>query len=209
MKKRVLSLTLAVLMIMSMCVVVTAKDHVVYKDQADTMAFNQDTDKHLNASYNATQPGQYLLLVLKRKVNDEGKLVDNSGNVLTDTGIASINPEDILYIDQTAAGTDKVVSFSKIYPKRIADSAVYLTGPDGTKLLGTINSGGMLGDVSSDEVVNFIDAGMILQNEVGMPMPEQFNVEVGDVGGDASVNFIDAGMILQYEVGMLAKLPNE
>lgn len=154
---------------------------------------NYDT---ANGTYSASCTGltsgkQYVLLVAEG-TPDNYAITENS----------------ILYIDQ--AGSDGSISFPAFIPKNIADSVVLLGGEfaDGSspKVLGTIKSQYMLGDVDLDGSVMPNDAYTTLQMYVGL-LTNYTNAQfmAADVDFDSQVMPNDAYKILQYYVGLITE----
>ena len=63
-----------------------------------------------------------------------------------------------------------------------------------------------IGDVNGDDMINFQDAQLILQYEVGLVALSSEQLKAADVNGDGVVNFQDAQLILQYESGIIDSL---
>jgi len=62
------------------------------------------------------------------------------------------------------------------------------------------------GDANCDDLVNSLDAGIVLQ--VAVALSTSFEcIASGDVDADGTVNSIDASLILQYTAGLIPRLP--
>ncbi|MBN2736715.1 MAG: hypothetical protein JXR70_07015 [Spirochaetales bacterium] len=64
---------------------------------------------------------------------------------------------------------------------------------------------GTLGDVNTDDVVNIVDALLVAQFYVGLPISGVFVEEMADVNCDGVVNIVDALLIAQYYVSLIDK----
>ena len=151
---------------------------------------NYDT---ANGTYSASCTGltsgkQYVLLVAEG-TPDNYAITENS----------------ILYIDQ--AGSDGSISFPAFIPKNIADSVVLLGGEfaDGSspKVLGTILSQGILGDVTLDGSVNIKDSVRLLRHVAGVePLTDSVALKMADVNEDTAVNIKDSVRLLRHVAGV-------
>jgi hypothetical protein len=65
---------------------------------------------------------------------------------------------------------------------------------------------GVVGDASCDEIVNSIDAALVLQLVADLLQAFGCDADV-DVNGDGRVDAIDAALILQFDAGFLDSLP--
>lgn len=196
MKKRVLSLVLVIVMLFALSVSVMAvANHTVKSFNGATVAFNDESQEHLKVTVpNQTANAQYIVLILNASLDEDGNV----------TAVGKIEPANILYIDQTTADSNGVVTFDKVYPKSIANSAIYITG-DGLSeklLVGSIKAAYRPGDTNSDDCLDFTDAILVLQYEAGLPMAVAFNESAGDVTGEGDIDFTDAIRILQHEAGL-------
>ena len=63
------------------------------------------------------------------------------------------------------------------------------------------------GDVDGNGSINSIDAMLILQYAVGVPVAASLDLYAADVDGNGDVNSIDAMLILQYAVGIFTEFP--
>ncbi len=64
-----------------------------------------------------------------------------------------------------------------------------------------------LGDVNHDGSVNIVDALLVAQYYVGLPISGETDQSLMDVNEDAIINIVDALLIAQYYVGLIPELP--
>ncbi len=62
----------------------------------------------------------------------------------------------------------------------------------------------LLGDVSGDGEVNYLDAILVLRYEAELDDFSAAQIEAGDVNGDGEVNYLDAINILRYEAELIS-----
>ena len=62
-------------------------------------------------------------------------------------------------------------------------------------------------DITSGASISAMDAGYILQYNVGLRTFTPYQLIAGDVSGDGTVSAYDAARILQYRVGLISKFP--
>lgn len=65
----------------------------------------------------------------------------------------------------------------------------------------------MYGDVDLNTMIQAYDAGLILQNLIGLGSLDSLQIESGNVSMDTTLSALDASLILQYVVGILDSLP--
>lgn len=63
-----------------------------------------------------------------------------------------------------------------------------------------------LGDADCNEIVNSIDALVILQNVAGL-LTSLACPDLADANGDGAIDSVDAALVLQYSAGLLSQLP--
>lgn len=143
--------------------------------------------------------GEYTVLIID--VTGEDGAADYSKET-------AIDQNDIMYINQGADLTDAMG-----LKNGLEDGHTYVLKVGGTDIAADgiyraeFTVGGddiLLGDVSGEGDIDFIDAGMILNYEVGLETLTDAQAAAGDVSDDGSADFVDAGMILNYEVGLEA-----
>lgn len=165
---------------------------------AATKDYTTDIDGTVNydvttGKYTATYTGsdliagnQYVLLVSTVGANGERQ----------------ITQESIQYIDQADE-----VNFTFI-PKTVTDAEVLLGGEfaDGgasPKVLGTILSQGILGDVTLDGSVNIKDSVRLLRHVAGVePLTDSVALKMADVNEDSAVNIKDSVRLLRHVAGV-------
>lgn len=142
--------------------------------------------------------GQYVVLMVE---------ADLSG----DTPAYTITEDSLIYINQNES-QEGSVSFDKVYPSRLTDSVLILSGEAFTTnpvVVGTVEVAeeGLLGDVDGNNVVNVIDAQTTLRSSVGMITFSDSQKKLADVDGNEVVNVVDAQWILRYSVGLVTEFP--
>ena len=145
-----------------------------------------------------TEGGQYVVLMVE---------ADLSG----DTPVYTITEDSLIYINQTESQEGSVI-FDKVYPNRLADSVILLSGEafdTNPKVVGTVNvtEDGTLGDVDGNNSVNVIDAQTTLRYSVGIIEFSNKQKELADVDKNGIVNVVDAQWILRYSVGLVTEFP--
>ena len=150
--------------------------------------FYADTEKIQVTYTGAAEGDQYLVLALD----------DDSGVPRED---------NIVYIDQRAAGSDNSVTFT-VYPGSLASGktyGIYLSSSDGMSLtqVGSFDyyMPYTLGDVNEDEAINSTDALWVLQATVNNRTLTESQRSAADVDRNNAVNSTDALWILQATVG--------
>lgn len=117
----------------------------------------------------------------------------------------TVAQDTIQYIDQAAA--DGTVSFEGFIPMSVTDSVVLLGGKfeDGQspKILGTIISQYMLGDVDENEEITADDALQALQIALEIFEPTDSQFKSADVDCSGEVTADDALRILQYALDII------
>lgn len=117
----------------------------------------------------------------------------------------TVSEDSILYIDQVAADANGTVTFSGFIPMSIADSVVLLGGyfDDGSpKVLGTIQSQFVPGDVNEDDKVNIKDSVLLLRVVAGLEEVSGNAAKAADVNGDDKVNIKDSVFLLRVVAGL-------
>lgn len=137
--------------------------------------------------------GQYVVLMVE---------ADLSG----DTPAYTITEDSLIYINQTES-QEGSVSFDKVYPSRLADSVIILSGEAFTTnpvVVGTVEVAeeGLLGDVDGNGIVDVIDAQLTLRHGIGLVGFSDAQKSLGDVDGNGVIDVIDAQLILRYSIGL-------
>lgn len=142
--------------------------------------------------------GQYVVLMAE---------ADLSGS----TPVYTITEDSLIYINQTES-QEGSVSFDKVYPNRLTDSVILLSGEafsTNPMLAGTVrvSEDGLLGDVNGDEKVNVRDAQTTLQYSIGKIIFSDIQKDQADVDGNGVVSIVDAQWILKYAIGLEKEFP--
>lgn len=199
MKRMIHALLAAAVLVSAMTCTVFAGDYTMDKtdDAAKYVGSVTTTDngKSYTVSYDkATPDNQYALLIVKLEANG--------------TYDAS-KAENILYINQDGAASDKTITFEGLIPMTSANAIVLLGGVfDGEEspvILGELKVPYILGDINSDTFVLADDAYMALQASVGNMELDATQALAADVNLDTFVLADDAYMILQYSVGNITE----
>lgn len=192
MKRRMLALLLAVLMLAMLTAAAFAED-------TDLGVFNVRGPLTVMSG---TQDGNFYTFEL----NCTG-LTGEYSLVLLLEGDSKVPTEgNIQYIDQMSVEGGKVTFTLK--PKALTEGTynVYISTTDkALKKVASFKYGEKpeytLGDVNGDGKVSAYDASMILQHTVGLI--DLAGVAAADVNKDGKISAYDASMILQYTVGLI------
>jgi hypothetical protein len=160
-----------------------------------TVEFIGSGYQKLSVSYTAaTANKQYLLLVVTANQKGEANTI-SQGN--------------ILYIDQAQADANGTVTFSTVYPSRITNSVVLLSGPglESPMTLAKIEVPYTPGDVNNDGKVSAYDAYLVAMYVAGSIRQDALVIDAADVDGASGVTANDVTTILQYVVGIVDTLP--
>lgn len=192
MKRRMLALLLAVLMLAMLTAAAFAED-------TDLGVFNVRGPLTVMSG---TQDGNFYTFEL----NCTGLTGEYSLVLLLEGDSKVPTSSNIQYIDQTSVEGGKVTFTLK--PKALTEGTynVYISTTD--KALDKVASFKYgekpeytLGDVNGDGKVSAYDASMILQHTVGLI--DLAGVAAADVNKDGKISAYDASMILQYTVGLI------
>lgn len=177
----------------------TDRATVTVTDSSATLVFNDSTQSNLTLTKTGvTDGGMYLVLVLAGKEGENGTpLVPTESN--------------ILYINQATADENGIVTFDNVYPSRIQDSTVYLsgTGLDGLTKMGFIDLNVTLGDVDGDGEVTPTDASYVLRVAALLNTFDEKEKAAADVDGDGEITALDGSYILRYAAKLIDKFPME
>lgn len=142
--------------------------------------------------------GQYVVLMVE---------ADLSG----DTPAYTITEDSLIYINQTES-QEGSVSFDKVYPSRLADSVIILSGEAFTTnpvVVGTVEVAeeGLLGDVNNDERITSADAQQILRYSAHLIEFDSIQMQRADVSNDGRITSNDAQWILRYAAHLVDQFP--
>lgn len=142
--------------------------------------------------------GQYVVLMVE---------ADLSG----DTPAYTITEDSLIYINQTES-QEGSVSFDKVYPSRLADSVIILSGEAFTTnpvVVGTVEvtEEGLLGDVNNDERITSADAQQILRYSAHLIEFDSIQMQRADVSNDGRITSNDAQWILRYAAHLVDQFP--
>ena len=192
MKRRMLALLLAVLMLAMLTAAAFAED-------TDLGVFNVRGPLTVMSG---TQDGNFYTFEL----NCTGLTGEYSLVLLLEGDSKVPTSSNIQYIDQTSVEGGKVTFTLK--PKALTEGTynVYISTTDkALKKVASFKYGEKpeytLGDVNGDGKVSAYDASMILQHTVGLI--DLAGVAAADVNKDGKISAYDASMILQYTVGLI------
>ncbi len=142
--------------------------------------------------------GQYVVLMAE---------ADLSGS----TPVYTITEDSLIYINQTES-QEGSVSFDKVYPSRLTDSVILLSGEafsTNPMLAGTVrvSEDGLLGDVNNDERVTSADAQQVLRYSANLIEFDSTQIQRADVSDDGRVTSNDAQWILRYAANLIDQFP--
>ena len=142
--------------------------------------------------------GQYVVLMVE---------ADLSG----DTPAYTITEDSLIYINQNES-QEGSVSFDKVYPSRLTDSVILLSGEafsTNPMLAGTVrvSEDGLLGDVNNDERVTSADAQQVLRYSANLIEFDSTQIQRADVSDDGRVTSNDAQWILRYAANLIDQFP--
>jgi hypothetical protein len=153
-----------------------------------TVTLNGDT---LSVSYPnsaITSGGQYMVWVLAPQ---------------TDGSYTPTN-STILYMDQATANDNGYLSFEKVYPSAIQNSAVFIsgTGLNGLVKVGEIQTTSYaLGDADGSGKIDSFDVVIVARVIASKSVTKNYTVAAADVNQDGKVNGQDLGLLAQYVAG--------
>lgn len=150
------------------------------------VTFIENGYQKLSVSYaNATANGQYLVMVVS---------ADENGNAKT------ISVDNILYIDQAQADASGTVTFPAVYPSRVTNSVVLLSGTGLSRpmTLAKISIPFTLGDVDNSGTIDVFDVITLARYVSGKTVTQNWTKDAADVNGDGTVDGIDLTMLAQY-----------
>lgn len=198
---RILAMSLAVVMLMSMTVLAANTETEnnmatitgIATDATVKFATLNDGEEKINVTYTSsslTEGSYYLILMVK-----------GSGSGYT------IDENSILYIDQTAAVADEgggnpSVKFS-VYPSSIQDSVILIAGVGvngeaGPLVAAIVDAKYILGDVNKDGVVNSKDAVLFNQYLAKIANMDSTALAAADINKDGVVNSKDIVIMNQF-----------
>ena len=196
MKRRMLALLLAVLMLAMLTAAAFAEDTVlgVYNVTGPLTVLNGTENGSFYADANEFElscsglTGEYSLVLL----------LEGDSPVPTDGNIQ--------YIDQMSIANGAVKFTLKPKALKVGTYNIYISTTDkALKKVASFKYGEKpeytLGDVNGDGKVSAYDASMILQHTVGLI--DLAGVAAADVNKDGKISAYDASMILQYTVGLI------
>lgn len=196
MKRRMLALLLAVLMLAMLTAAAFAEDTVlgVYNVTGPLTVLNGTRNGSFYADANEFElscsglTGEYSLVLL----------LEGDSPVPTDGNIQ--------YIDQMSIANGAVKFTLKPKALKVGTYNIYISTTDkALKKVASFKYGEKpeytLGDVNGDGKVSAYDASMILQHTVGLI--DLAGVAAADVNKDGKISAYDASMILQYTVGLI------
>lgn len=196
MKRRMLALLLAVLMLAMLTAAAFAEDTVlgVYNVTGPLTVLNGTKNGSFYADANEFElncsglTGEYSLVLL----------LEGDSPVPTDGNIQ--------YIDQMSIANGAVKFTLKPKALKAGTYNIYISTTDeALKKVASFKYGEKpeytLGDVNGDGKVSAYDASMILQHTVGLI--DLAGVAAADVNKDGKISAYDASMILQYTVGLI------
>lgn len=216
MKRLLRSLLLAAVLTAALCVGALAAEptaagiYAVTGGEGVTLTPQTANQRVINASTQGDYSDYYVDAV-RFGVEKDGLTVDAQYLLLVVKGTGAPNEENIVYIDQKAAGSDGKVSFNA-YPSSLTKDnyRVYVVGQGSSYSLENPTASFSyyqpytLGDVNGDGEIDSLDALDILQHAVGKTPLTGTKLLAADVNGDKEIDSLDALAILQYAVGRIS-----
>lgn len=214
MKRLLRSLLLAAVLTAALCVGALAAEptaagiYAVTGGEGVTLTPQTANQRVINASTQGDYSDYYVDAV-RFGVEKDGLTVDAQYLLLVVKGTGAPNEENIVYIDQKAAGSDGKVSFNA-YPSSLTKDnyRVYVVGQGSSYSLENPTASFSyyqpytLGDVNDDTRILSNDALFALQMSVGLGTWTETQRLAADVNLDGKVLSNDALFILQKSVGL-------
>ena len=196
MKRRMLALLLAVLMLAMLTAAAFAEDTVlgVYNVTGPLTVLN------------GTKSGSFYADANEFELNCSGLTGEYSLVLLLEGDSPVPTDGNIQYIDQMSIANGAVKFTLKPKALKVGTYNIYISTTDeALKKVASFKYGEKpeytLGDVNGDGKVSAYDASMILQHTVGLI--DLAGVAAADVNKDGKISAYDASMILQYTVGLI------
>jgi hypothetical protein len=172
-----------------------------------TAEFVQESEEKMTVTYESNSlidGDQYLILMVKGTPN-EGVNVSPNMTLNSDQVSYQITESNILYIDQVAAESGKIVF--TVYPSSVQDSIILITGASGTLIAAIVDAKYMLGDLTGDGEVDVADAMALLQYVAGIDTSlTETQLKAAELNGVAGIDIADAMVLLQYVAKVIPSL---
>jgi len=205
MKKLFRLLLITAVAVLALCCVAMAAEadppYVEKADGVDAKVELQAGYEKVDATYNdaaVTVGGQYMFFLVKKNESDAYVPAETT----------------VLFMDQVTASAAGTVSYTGMYPAKMDDCAVMIsgTGLPAPKVIGYIvvpEPPYTLGDVGMDGYIDSGDALLVKQSVIDMVTLDETARLAAEVTGDGLVDAGDALCILQYTVSQITKFPIE
>jgi hypothetical protein len=154
-----------------------------------TMQLNSDGTLSVSYTNSAiTSGGQYMVWVLAPQTK----------------GSYTPTNSTILYMDQATANDNGYLSFEKVYPSAIQNSAVFIsgTGLNGLVKVGEIQTTSYaLGDADGSGAIDSFDVVIVARVKAFKSVTRNYTPAAADVNKDGSVDAKDLVQLAQYVAG--------
>ena len=191
MKKRVVSLFLALVLALSLASTALAVEEttVTSKDPTNVTATLVD-DKKVELTVRDLSPNtEYLILMVSGLYTDE-------------TQIKDVTASTIRYIDQTSNASGTISA--TVYPDSLQTSTICISGADtnGLRIVATVEVPYLRGDANLNGNVNLLDATLTARHVVGGAASKLTGnaLLAADANLNGNVNLFDATLIAKYVV---------
>lgn len=190
---RILAVVLAAVLLMSSTAFAAEAEGdsiIAPVDGSNTTAAFQAGYEKLDVTYqneNIVAGGLYIIFVV---------LADGDGKYIP-------TESSVLYINQVAAADDGIVIFNDVYPSKIANSAIMISGTGLTGLETVAKIEIPYGDVDGDGKIAISDAILILQHVADVKSLTGTELLAADVDGVEGIGISDAIRILRVVSGVI------
>ena len=206
MKKKVLSLLLAVVMLLALAIVPASaagsEPTITALSQSQltgvSVTFAGEAKDQLTVAFTGAANTHYSILMVRANLKEDGALADSDPY--------TIGVDTILYIDQQSDAAGAVSC--TVYPSSITNSVILVGGEglDKPVALATVKVPYKVGDLTDDGNVNIDDLLTMRQHLAGNITLEGNGLLAADLTKDGNVNIDDLLTMRQYLAGNIPSL---